>query len=96
MSIFRYVMTLIFGVVFFSGAYAQNDDDDAKITVEVQKRIDDRPSLKGLGITVRTTDHVVYLEGIVDTRVSRGEAGEIARETPGVKSVENGLTVPGE
>jgi osmotically-inducible protein OsmY len=42
-------------------------------------------------IYVSTTNHVVYLNGIVDTRGEKAQAETDARETAGVTDVVNGL-----
>ncbi len=69
--------------------------EDATIGAEVQKQIDQRAALRFANIYVRTTDHTVYLDGLVDTDLERLEAEEIASAVPGVEKVYNGLSVNG-
>jgi osmotically-inducible protein OsmY len=42
-------------------------------------------------ITIRSVDHVVYLNGQVDSERDSGQAGDIARGVPRVKNVYNDL-----
>jgi osmotically-inducible protein OsmY len=89
---------LALATVLSGGAYAQffdETDDDAQLRVEVQKQIDERPQLKSEGITVRSVGHVVYLQGLVDTRLDQDEAAGIAASVPGVAKVYNELAVSG-
>ena len=95
MSTSRYLTVLVLATVMAGSAYAKADGGDEKIRVEVQKQIDDRPSLKVYGISVRTVDHVVYLEGLVDTSFDRSQAEAIARAVPGVTKVYDKLELNG-
>ena len=69
--------------------------EDARIRAEVQKQLDESPSLKFFGIHVEAHDRAVYLEGLVDTRVDRNNATDIARAVPGVAMVYNELGLRG-
>jgi len=95
MSTSRYLTVLALAVVMAGSVYARGDGEDEKLRAEVQKQIDDRPSLKFYGISVRTVDHVVYLEGLVDTNFDRSQAEAIARAVPGVKKVYDKLVLNG-
>ena len=77
-------------VLLSHGAMA-HDSEDARIAAEVRRRIDDRPSMKSYDITVRSLDHVVYLDGLVRTDRDRVQAGDVARQVSGVNEVRNDI-----
>jgi osmotically-inducible protein OsmY len=91
----RHLTILMFAAVLSGGAFAKHDAEDARIRAEVQKRINERPSLQFHNIAVGTVDHVVYLEGLVDTEIDWSQADEIARSVPGVSRVDNELVLNG-
>jgi hypothetical protein len=69
--------------------------DDATITARVKaKLVADRPA-NLVKVNVDTQDGVVRLRGTVPTLDDRLQAQELARLTPGVRSVVNELTVQG-
>jgi osmotically-inducible protein OsmY len=67
---------------------------DEKVTAELQSRLD---TIADLGhphsIMVQTRNHVVYLNGAVDTGVEKRMAESIAMQITGVTKVENGIAV---
>jgi osmotically-inducible protein OsmY len=67
---------------------------DEKITAAVQARLD---GLADLGpphsIAVQTRDHIVYLNGQVDTGLEKRMAESVATKILGVTSVENNIDV---
>jgi hypothetical protein len=64
--------------------------DDAKITADVQTRLQQDPATSPPdSIYVQTTNHVVYLSGSTDTRIEKDEAEADARQSPGVTDVVN-------
>jgi hyperosmotically inducible periplasmic protein len=67
--------------------------DDATITTKVKSSIIAEPGLDALDINVNTAGGVVTLLGTVDTSEHRTRAEEIARNTEGVKSVDNKLNI---
>jgi hyperosmotically inducible protein len=67
--------------------------DDATITADVKAEIMRDPSLNMFQISVETFKNEVQLSGFVDSTKKVRRAGEIARKTPGVKSVKNNLIV---
>ena len=69
--------------------------DDAAITAKIKGDILNDPLLKVLQINVTTTNGIVTLGGVVDSKQSVDRAVEIARGVKEVKSVENGLVVKG-
>ena len=95
MSTSRNLAVLVLAAVMAGCAFARADGEDEKLRAEVQKQIDKRPSLKFYGISVRTVDHVVYLEGLVDTNFDRSQAEAIARAVPGVTKVYDRLVLNG-
>jgi osmotically-inducible protein OsmY len=63
---------------------------DAKITSDVQTRLrQDTATAPPNTIYVRTSNHVVYLSGLADTRSEKEAAEADARETAGVTDVVN-------
>lgn len=66
---------------------------DGGITAAVKTRLLADPDVAGLRIDVDTRDKVVTLTGQVATAAQKTEAGNIARDTTGVASVVNNITV---
>jgi len=63
---------------------------DSKITSDVEHRLrQDTATAPPNTIYVQTSDHVVYLSGLVDTRGEKERAEAIARQTAGVTEVVN-------
>jgi osmotically-inducible protein OsmY len=61
---------------------------DAKITVDVEKRLFDNTSTAPPNVIyVDTFKGMVYLSGYVENPTARADAEMIARETPGVANV---------
>ncbi len=67
--------------------------DDSMITGRVKARLLSDEFSSGLKIDVDTLEQVVTLTGVVRTAGERRIAGDIALATPGVRRVENLLTV---
>ena len=65
--------------------------DDATITTKVNASIIKEFGVNKIG--VETMQNVVQLSGFVDTSQVKAKAGEIARNTVGVKDVRNNLIV---
>jgi hyperosmotically inducible protein len=70
---------------------AGDDIADGVITAKVKTALLADDEVKGLRIDVETHDGVVSLSGTVDKASNIERAGHIARETSGVKSVDNRL-----
>ena len=65
---------------------------DAKITAEVLALIDQYPALEAPNsVRVQTMDHVVYLNGQVNTELERSTAESVALSVPGVRRVINSI-----
>ena len=104
MSTSRKLTVLLLDAALSSGAYAQSSGtkcgrtdcfSDASIRAEVQKKLNEQPSLRFFNIQVLAADHAVYLRGFVDTRVDRRQADAVARAVPGVSKVYNDLALNG-
>ena len=70
--------------------------DDASITTDVQARLAADGQTKPFAITVGTTAGVVNVAGSVAKAADRDSVERIARETPGVRSVNNNVMFGGE
>ena len=66
---------------------------DTAITTKIKAKITGDPDLNPFNINVDTKDGVVTLRGTVKHADSKAEAEKLARDTEGVKSVENMLQV---
>jgi len=79
-----------------TGAYSNGNTPSASIsdtvTTTVRSALEGDRLLRGSIITVNTSENgVVTLVGSVPNVTARGQAGELARATPGVVSVNNML-----
>ena len=66
---------------------------DAQVTANIKAEVSRHAELTDWTIDVQTIDGIVYLHGAVDTEPQRQLVEDIARETRGVKSVENAITL---
>jgi osmotically-inducible protein OsmY len=70
--------------------------DDQRITREVQALLSQHPALEPPNlIEVKTLDHVVYLNGLVDTDLERQLAESVAAGAKGVRRVINSVGLSG-
>jgi hyperosmotically inducible protein len=67
--------------------------DDAAITATVKAKLIADADVKALDINVSTYENVVILQGKVAAASQRSRAEKLARESRGVRSVRNELTV---
>ena len=67
--------------------------EDGVITTKVKTALLADPDVKGLAIDVDTKNGVVTLKGSADKAANMDRATRIARDTGGVKSVDNQLVV---
>ena len=67
--------------------------DDSSIATSVKASLLADPDTDGLNIDVEVDRNRVQLNGFVDTQAQVNRAGEIARTTSGVATVENNLRV---
>jgi len=70
--------------------------DDASITEDVRARLATDGQTKPFVITVGTTAGIVHVAGSVAKSTDRDSVERIARETPGVRSVDNDVRFGGE
>ena len=69
---------------------------DAEITAEVRALFNRYPILQPPNLVeVQTLDHVVYLNGLVDTDLQRQTAQSLALEAKGVAKVVNSIGLSG-
>jgi osmotically-inducible protein OsmY len=66
---------------------------DATLFRSVQRRLLDDEELEDLAISVQVEKGVVTLTGTVSDEEDRAHAEEVARETPGVVTIENQIAV---
>jgi len=71
------------------GAYV----DDATITTAVKAKMVDNKDVDAAAIKVETLNGTVMLSGFAKNETERQTAEHIARDTKGVKSVKNSITV---
>ena len=69
--------------------------DDATITGDVRARLAADAQTKPFAITVATTAGVVHMTGSVPQSNDRDSVERIARDTPGVRSVNNDVRFDG-
>jgi osmotically-inducible protein OsmY len=70
--------------------------DDQRITRDVQALFHQHPALEPPNlIEVQTLDHVVYLNGLVDTDLERQMAESVAAGAKGVRRVINSIGLSG-
>lgn len=72
---------------------AGNYLNDSEISTKVRAKLVSDQSVKGLNIGVETMDHVVQLSGFVDSQHQKDQAGLIAGQVDGVRSVKNNIIV---
>ena len=72
---------------------AGNAIEDGAITAKVKTALLADPDVKGLAIDVDTKNGVVTLKGTADKAANRDRAVAIAKDTGGVKSVQDQLVV---
>ncbi len=73
-----------------AGSYAK----DKEIQARIKTALYGDPQVKGTQVKVESLNGNVQLSGFVDTQQAKDRAGEIARNTPGVKQVYNNLLLP--
>jgi hyperosmotically inducible protein len=69
--------------------------DDAAITQDVRERLTVDGQTKPFAINVATDAGVVHVTGNVESSADRDSVERIARETPGVRSVDNDVRFGG-
>lgn len=74
-------------------ACAATDQQDLKLSSDVEHSINSHPALKADILHVQADNRIVYLSGSTDTWVEYYEAEDAARAVPGVLRVVNKLEV---
>lgn len=72
-----------------AGAYV----DDASITTAIKAKFVEDKTVDAAAIKVETLNGTVQLSGFAKSNAERSQAENIARNTKGVRSVQNNLTV---
>ncbi|MEW5789055.1 MAG: BON domain-containing protein [Pseudomonadota bacterium] len=67
--------------------------DDAAITARIKARFAEDPTVSALAISVETLNGTAQLSGFAKTAEERMRAERLARDTPGVRQVNNGIQV---
>jgi hyperosmotically inducible periplasmic protein len=85
--------TIVFGGCRAMTAPAGESPDDAAITASVKAKLVADRATSLTRVDVDTSGGTVYLNGAVDSAEQKLQAGQIARQAPGVKGVVNNLQV---
>ncbi len=84
--------TSVAGCDLIQGKESAGDyGNDVAVNTKVKARLVDQLGLKSIGVD--TLNNVVQLSGFVDSEQTKMRAGEIARNTEGVRDVKNNLIV---
>lgn len=75
------------------GAGTATRTDDAALTAKVKAKLLSDDALNGMKIDVDTQTGVVFLSGVVDTPDQKRKAVDLAKNTEGVRKVEDNLKV---
>lgn len=67
--------------------------DDSTLTASVQKKLTGDRLSTFTNINVATDRSVVTLKGNVSSKEEKSRAGDLARQVPGVRGVENNLSI---
>ena len=93
-------LSILTTTIFVAGCagdrYAQRSEeylDDKSLNARITTALNAAPEYKLSSVTVQSFRGVAQLNGFVSTPDQRSKATEIARAVPGVKSVENNLTI---
>jgi hyperosmotically inducible periplasmic protein len=91
---------LIAAALLFSAGCSRDDGktagqtiDDSAITAKVKTAFAQDPGVKAMDVTVNTHLGTVQLSGWVNTAEEKARAEQLAKTVPGVKTVENKITL---
>ena len=70
--------------------------DDAAITSKVKAAFAQDPAVKAIEVKVDTFKGTVQLNGWVDSAAAKAKAEEVAKTVPGVKAIDNKLSIKTE
>lgn len=84
-----------------AGAYQLGKDErpasvvaaDSAITTKIKAKYVADSTVSAFNVSVRTWEGTVFLSGVVGSFVARDQAEKLARETSGVKAVNNQIVV---
>jgi len=93
LSVVILATSLTAGCVALTGKTAGRNIDDATITASVKTNLAQQRMDTLTKIGVHTNNGVVSLNGVVDSVEMKQRAAEVARQTAGVKDVENNLQI---
>jgi osmotically-inducible protein OsmY len=89
-------IAMLIGVTGCVGRSPVVHREDAAISYDVRARLAADAQTKPFTITVATTSGVVQVTGAVAKSADRDSVERIARDTPGVRSVDNNVRFGGE
>jgi len=93
LSVVILATSLTASCVALTGKTAGRNIDDATVTASVKTNLAQQRMDTLTKIGVHTNNGVVSLNGVVDSVEMKQRAAEVARQTAGVKDVENNLQV---
>ena len=67
--------------------------DDATVTTRVKAKLAENPTVSAMSISVETLKGTVQLSGFAKSAAERNMAGDLARNTSGVKAVKNDIVI---
>ena len=67
--------------------------DDATVTTRVKAKLAENPTVSAMSISVETLKGTVQLSGFAKSSAERNMAGDLARNTAGVKAVKNDIVI---
>ena len=67
--------------------------DDSALTARVKAAFADDPTVSAMSISVETLKGTVQLSGFAKSAAERNMAGDLARNTSGVKAVKNDIVI---
>ncbi|MCP0913024.1 MULTISPECIES: BON domain-containing protein [Legionella] len=96
---FKFLMLPVFALIIIACAATPTQEstgeylDSSAVTAKVKTELLDKLGAKGFEIKVKTYKDEVQLSGFVDNDTLKQQAGAIAADVDGVKSVRNDLIV---
>ena len=67
--------------------------DDTTVTTRVKAKLAEDPTVSAMSISVETLKGTVQLSGFAKSAAERNMAGDLARNTSGVKAVKNDIVI---
>src|SRR5262249_29352130 len=86
-------VTLLAALLFTYVGCTKQSLDDATITAKVKGRLAKDKNTSAIKISVETHGGKVILTGVVPTDLEKSKAGQVAKNTEGVRRVVNDITV---